>query len=117
MLNTRGPVSFRLTTVNYITRSARVCRAPASLDLARAAGVGKGPRSPFIPANPSMRSSVGRSSQCSVDRLHFFFSFEFSYLRVPRKPRLGGAPDIGNELSEKPLADRAFVVQNGIAWS
>ena len=28
--------------------------------------------SPFIPANPSMRSSVGRSPQCSMDRLHFF---------------------------------------------
>jgi hypothetical protein len=45
--------------------------------------------SPFIPANRSMRPSFRSNAQCPVDRLHFFFSFDLSYLRVPRKPRLG----------------------------
>jgi len=58
-----------------------------------------------------------RSAQCLVDRLYFFFSFELSYLRVPKKPRLGGAPEIGNQWSQKPLAVRTFLVQNGPSWS
>lgn len=58
-----------------------------------------------------------RSAQCPVDRLHFFFSFELSHLRVPKKPRLGGALEIGNQLSQKPLAVSTFIVQNGPSWS
>jgi hypothetical protein len=44
---------------------------------------------PFIPANPSMRSSVRRSAQCPMDRLHFFFSFELCCLRAPKEASSG----------------------------
>ena len=47
---------------------------------------------------------------------HFFFSFEFSYLRAPKKPRLAGASKVGTELPQKPLAVRTVIVQNGPAW-
>src|ERR1035438_7381127 len=73
--------------------------------------------SPFIPANPSMRSSVGRSPQCSMDRLHFFFSFELSYLRVLQKAQSGRSLEVGTQLAQKPLAVRSFIVQNGPSWS
>src|ERR1017187_3486793 len=45
--------------------------------------------------------------------LHFFFSFELSYLKAPRKPRL----DVARWPARKPLAVRSFIVQNGPAWS
>ena len=32
--------------------------------------------------------------------LHFFFSFELSYLRVPEEPGLAGVPEAGNRLSQ-----------------
>jgi 2-hydroxychromene-2-carboxylate isomerase len=48
---------------------------------------------------------------------YFFFSFELSYLRAPKKPRLAGVPEVGAQLSLKPLALRTFIVQNGAAWS
>jgi hypothetical protein len=44
--------------------------------------------------------------------LHFFFSFELSYLKAPRKPRL----DVARWPARKPLAVRSFIVQNGGAW-
>jgi hypothetical protein len=69
--------------------------------------------SPFIPANPSMRSSIRRGAHCPMDRRPFFFSSEFSYLRVPKKPRLGGLRRFGDQLSQKSLATRTFIVQNG----
>jgi hypothetical protein len=47
----------------------------------------------------------------------FFFSFEFPYLRVPTKPLLGGPRKFGDQLSQKSLASRTFIVQNGPAWS
>jgi hypothetical protein len=37
-----------------------------------------------------------------MDRLHFFFSFELSYLRAPKKPRLAGAPEVGTKTSCSP---------------
>ena len=52
-----------------------------------------------------------------MDRLSFFFSFGFSYLRVPGKPRLGRPRSFGDQLSQKPLARRTFIVQNGPARS
>jgi len=39
-----------------------------------------------------------------MDRLHFFFSFELSYLRTPKKPRLAGHPEDATQLAQKPLA-------------
>jgi hypothetical protein len=51
-----------------------------------------------------------------MDRLQFLFSFELSYLRVLTKPRLGGPWKIGDQLSQKPLAARALIVQNGRVW-
>jgi hypothetical protein len=81
------------------------------------AGITIGPRSRFIPANPSVAWTVRRRSQHPKDRLQFFFSFELSYLRVPTKPRLGGLPKISDRLSQKPLATRTFIVQNNRVWS
>jgi hypothetical protein len=52
-----------------------------------------------------------------MDRLHFFFSFELSYFRVPKKPRLAGHPEDVTQLAQKPLAVPTFIVQNGPAWS
>ena len=49
--------------------------------------------------------------------LHFFFSFELSYLAAPQEPSLGGVPEVGDQLPQKPLAVGAFIVQNGVAWS
>jgi hypothetical protein len=51
-----------------------------------------------------------------VDSVHFFFSFDLPYLRAPKMPRLGGASEADDQLSEKPLADRNVIVQNGPAW-
>ena len=34
-------------------------------------------------------------------RLSLFFSFELSYLKVPKKPRLGGALEVGDQLVTK----------------
>ena len=48
---------------------------------------------------------------------YFFFSFELSYLRAPKKPRLAGVPEVGAQLSQNTLAVRTFIVQNGPAWS
>jgi len=45
--------------------------------------------------------------------LHFFFSFELSHLKAPRKPCL----DVARWPARKPLAVRSFIVQNGGAWS
>jgi hypothetical protein len=50
-----------------------------------------------------MRSSDRRSAQYPVDSSYFFFSFEFSYLRAAKKPRLAGAPEVGTQLSKKLL--------------
>jgi hypothetical protein len=49
--------------------------------------------------------------------VHFFFSFEFPYLGVPKKPRGGGLPRGCDQLSQKSLAVHSFIVQNGPAWS
>jgi hypothetical protein len=49
--------------------------------------------------------------------IHFFFSFVLFYPRVPKKPRLAGAPEVGGQLSQKPPAVRTFIVQNGPEWS
>lgn len=62
-------------------------------------------------------SSVRRSAQCPTDGRHFFFSIELSYLRVRRKRRLGGPRGFREQLSQKSLASRIFIVQNGPAWS
>jgi hypothetical protein len=61
------------------------------------------------PLNEALR--VRRIGLC------FFFSFELSYLRAPTNPRLAGAPEVGTQLSQEPLAVRTFIVQNGPAWS
>ena len=61
--------------------------------------------------------SARRIAQCPMDRLLFFFSFELSYLTVPKKPRLGGTSEVDDRLSQEPLAVRTFIVQNGPAWS
>ncbi len=52
-----------------------------------------------------------------MNRLAFFFSFELSYQRVQRQRRLGGVPEVGDQLPPKPLAVPAFIVQNGGALS
>ena len=52
-----------------------------------------------------------------MDRLHFFFSFDLSYLRTPKKPRLAGHPEVATQLAQKPLAVLTLIVQNGPAWS
>ena len=52
-----------------------------------------------------------------MDRIHFFFSFELSYLAAPQEPSLGGVPEVGDQLPQKPLAVGAFIVQNGPTWS
>ena len=64
-----------------------------------------------------MMSAARRSTPCPMDRHPFFFSIEFSYLRVPKKPRLAGAPEGWHRVVTKPLAVRTFIVQNGPAWS
>ena len=68
-------------------------------------------------ANVPWGASVRQSTQCPMDRLSFFFSFELSYQRVPLKPPLGGAPEVGDQLPLKPLAVPALIVQNGRAFS
>src|ERR1039457_931909 len=57
------------------------------------------------PLNEALR--VRRIGLC------FFFSFELSYLRAPKNPRLAGAPEVGTQLSQEPLAVRTVLVQNG----
>jgi len=52
-----------------------------------------------------------------MDKRHFFFSVELSYLRVPRKRRLGRPRRFSDQLSQKSLASRTFIVQNGPAGS
>src|SRR5450759_1410385 len=64
-----------------------------------------------------MRSSVRQSAQRPMDRLQFFFSFELSYFRAPKKPRLAGHPEGATQLAREPLAVPTFIVQNGPAWS
>jgi hypothetical protein len=58
-------------------------------------------RSRFIPANPQVRFAVRRSARCPVDiiGLHFFFSFDLSYLRAAGKPSLAGAREVGTKIS------------------
>jgi hypothetical protein len=46
--------------------------------------------------------------------IHFFFSFVLFYPRVPKKRRLAGAPEVGGQLPQKPLAVRTFIVQSGL---
>ena len=75
------------------------------------------PGSPFIPANPQMRSSVRRRAQSPMDRLPFFFSFE-SVLPEERPGRLSGRRRRRlTRLPQKPLDLRSNIVQNGPAWS
>ena len=52
-----------------------------------------------------------------MDRLHFFFSFELSYLKSASESASGGAPEVCDQMQEKPLAVPTFIVQNGRAWS
>ncbi len=52
-----------------------------------------------------------------MDRLHFFFSFELSYLGAPKKPRLAGDLEGATRLAQEPLAVTTLIVQNGRAWS
>ena len=70
-----------------------------------------------LPANVPWKASVRQSSQCSMNWLSSFFSFELSYQRVPLRRRLGGVPEAGDQLPPKPLAVPAFIVQNGRALS
>jgi hypothetical protein len=49
--------------------------------------------------------------------LHSFFSFELSYLRVLKKPRLAGTPEVLARLSGNPLEVPGLVMQNDLAWS
>jgi len=72
----------------------------------------------FKPANLSLRSSVGRSTQGPMDRPSFLL---FVRAVLPESPppeaRLGGLPRLVVRCSQKPLAVPAFTVQNGRAWS
>jgi len=74
-------------------------------------------RSPFIPANPSVRWAVERSARCPLVRLHFFFSFEFVLLETGQEASSGRSRKGGSQLAQKLLAVPSFVVQNGPAWS
>ena len=56
---------------------------------------------------------LDKGTQCPMYGLSFFFSFELSYQRVPLKPPLGGAPDVGDRLPPKPLAVPALIAE----WS
>jgi hypothetical protein len=64
-----------------------------------------------------MRSSVGRSAQSPVDRLSFFLFVRVGLPESAQEARLGGALEVGGQLAQKPLALRAFIVQNGPAGS
>ena len=64
-----------------------------------------------------VRFAVRRSAPGPMDRRHFFFSVELSYGRVLRKRRLGRPRRFRDPLSQKSLASRSFIVQNGPAWS
>ena len=50
-----------------------------------------------------------------MDRRHFFFSVELSYPRVLTKRRLGRPRRFRDQLSQKSLASRTFIVQHGPA--
>jgi hypothetical protein len=50
-----------------------------------------------------MRPSVGRSAQCPVDRLHFFFSFELPYLESAQEASFGRRSELGTQLAQKLL--------------
>jgi hypothetical protein len=65
----------------------------------------------------SLGVSARQSTPRPMNRLPFFFSFELPYQRVPPKRRLGGVPEVGDQLLPKPLAVPAFIVQNGRALS
>jgi hypothetical protein len=52
-----------------------------------------------------------------MDRRHFFFSVEPSYSRMLGKRRVGRPRRFRDPLSQKSLASRSFIVQNGPAWS
>ena len=45
-----------------------------------------------------------------------FLLYEFSDSRVLNKPRRE-APKVGDQVSQKSLASRTFIVQNGRTWS
>ena len=64
-----------------------------------------------------MMSAARRRTPCPMDRRPFFFSIEFSYLRVPKKPRLGMPLSDSDQSPKKSLASRIFIVQNGPACS
>src|ERR1035437_124809 len=70
-------------------------------------------RSRFIPANPQGGSPLDEALTVRWLGLHFFFSFDLSYLKAVGKPVW---PEPGR-LAQKPLAVRTFMVQNGPAGS
>jgi hypothetical protein len=67
---------------------------------------GQLPYSRRLPDNVPWGASVRQSTQCPMNRLSFFFSFELSNQRVPLKPPLGGVPEVGDQLPPKPLPAR-----------
>src|ERR1019366_1814559 len=52
----------------------------------------KRPRSPFIPANPSRRSSVERSAACPTDRALFLLFVRVVLPESAHEPPTGGSP-------------------------
>jgi hypothetical protein len=52
-----------------------------------------------------------------MDRLHFFFSFELSYLRMSQKPRPAALRGLVVTSRQALHATLAFTVQNGRVWS
>jgi hypothetical protein len=74
----------------------------------------KRPGSRFIPANPSMGSSVRRRTLRPVDRPSFLL---FVRVVLPESGQEGQSGRSPGDWVQKPLAVRTFIVQNGPAWS
>jgi hypothetical protein len=72
---------------------------------------------PFIPANPSMRCSAIEALSVPLLGFSFFFSFELSYQRAPKKPHLEIDLAVSSQSARKSLDVFGFIVQNDPSWS
>ena len=71
----------------------------------------------FKAANLSLRRALDEVSQGPMDKPSFLLFVRADLPDGPPKPWPGRAPEVDGEGSPKPLAVRAFTVQNGRAWS